>query len=124
MESLDVGGEAWDDAAAGVVRHLTQPRSVFWDGSEGLTDVGLQDLTELQGLTHLHMLFNPYLSAELMDDGVHAENGGSGALRLVQADKVGAYYQHRHGSSRRGNAACDCDTMHYAGPNPFGLCSS
>ena len=89
VESLDVGGEAWDDAAAGVVRHLTQLRALFWEGSEGLTDVGLQELTALQGLTHIQMLLNLGLSAELLDDGAHAADGGSGRLRLVQANEVG-----------------------------------
>jgi hypothetical protein len=90
VESLAVGGEAWDDAAAGVVRHLMQLRSVFWEGSEGLTDVGLQQLTALQGLTYLQMLLNSGLSAEVLDDGAHAEDGGSGMLHLVvRPDKVG-----------------------------------
>ena len=90
VESIDVGGQAWGDAAAGVLGQLMQLRSISWEGSDGLTDVGLQELTALQRLTWLHVFCAPGLSAELLDDGAHIEDGGSGTLHLkVRPDQVG-----------------------------------
>ena len=41
VEAIDVGGEAWDDAAAGVLGQLTQLHSISWEGSDSVTDAGL-----------------------------------------------------------------------------------
>jgi hypothetical protein len=75
VENLEVGGEAWDDAAAGVLGHLTQLRSLFGEGPSnvgsdgwvgGLIDVGLLELTALQGLTRLHIFSTPGLSVHFL----------------------------------------------------------
>ena len=121
---FQVGGEAWDDTAAGVVRHLTQLRSIFWEGSEGLTDTGLQELTALQGLTILHVFANPGVSKQLLDDGKDLEEGGDGALILRASPReVGTHIKlvltsqgsgPRRMLSSRLDAAIMCDSMHHA----------
>jgi hypothetical protein len=88
VTTLCVGGVAFDDAAATVVAQLTHLGSLGWDVSLGLTDVGLQQLTALQGLTYLHMFANDSLSVEVLDDGLSLEDGGSGVLTLSYMAQV------------------------------------
>lgn len=60
--SIQVGGPAFSDAAAGVVCQLSQLQSLTWCHSEGLTDRGLEKLTVLTGLQHLDLWGNKELS--------------------------------------------------------------
>lgn len=88
VTSLCVGGAAFGDAAAAVVAQLTHLGSLGWDVSPGFTDVGLQQLTALQGLTHLRMFANDSLSLEVLDDGLSLMDGGSGELTLSYMAQV------------------------------------
>ena len=54
LRSLSVGGLGFGDAAAAAVAHLTQLQSLEWDIEVKLSDVGLQRLTTLTGLTRLY----------------------------------------------------------------------
>jgi hypothetical protein len=73
--TIDVGGEAFDDAAAAVVGQLTQLRNLSWEGSVYVTGMGLQELTALQGLEWLMVLSTPGVFADGLADGAGCAHG-------------------------------------------------
>jgi hypothetical protein len=84
LNVLDVGGVAFDDAAAGVVAQLTSLSSLSWWESPGLTDACLFQLTSLRKLSSFNLQDCPGVS-----QGMH--NKGN----LLQS--LGLNYDHRVG---------------------------
>lgn len=88
LTSLSVGGPALDDAAAAVIKELTQLQRLNWLVSPELTDAGVVQLTALQQLEHLQLFRVEGVSQVLMDDPEPLHEGGSGAMFLTAGPKV------------------------------------
>lgn len=66
LSSLHVGGGAFDDAAVAVVTQSSALQRLSWEHAPGFTDVGLEQLTALRQLEHLHASNNPDVSKEVV----------------------------------------------------------
>jgi hypothetical protein len=55
VTDLSVGGPAFDDDAAEMISRHRQLQRLCWQVSPDLTDAGLQQLTALRSLQHLHI---------------------------------------------------------------------
>jgi hypothetical protein len=69
LKVLEVGGVAFDDAAAGVVAQLTNLSSLSWWQSPGLTDAGLFQLTSLRRLSSFNLQDCPSVSQGMRNKG-------------------------------------------------------
>jgi len=87
---LSIGGMALADSSVSVVTQLTQLRSLFWQRSPRLADIGLEQLTALRALTRLYLQQDLGLSEEVVQAAMtlHDVDSDYECLKIQQVSKM------------------------------------